>query len=190
MKKINIQNSALGILLLFAAAGIFFLTNLFVTEAQDQTNPGGNVDVLCITEIKPYLDTKGKEFREYLNQHFQNKSTNTSLLDLALKRFELYKKDLRDKFASFYPQSGFELQSEVLDTLTCYQMVNDEIKYSEELLKKYFTQTSNIKSSSAIMEKIQNINKKLDELNASVNQMNGKWENLKNIIPCLIEECV
>ncbi|MBN1494321.1 hypothetical protein JW911_01135 [Candidatus Peregrinibacteria bacterium] len=190
MKILKKYKSIIVITVLIAAVGIFIQLNSSAIHAQTGTGSDGNIDIKCMTDIKPYLDDKNKKFREYLNEHFQNKSTNTSLLDLALKRLELHKKDLRDKFASYYPQSGFELQSKVLDTLACYQMVEDEIRFSEELLKKYFTQTSTIKTSSAIMEKIQNINKKLDELNTSITQLYSKWENLKNIVPCLIEECL
>jgi hypothetical protein len=190
MKNQKFKIWIFGIIL--AAGAVTLINGFSATLAQEltQTPTQFTSDVICEKEMKPIIDSKSKEFRDYLTQHFQNKSTNTSLLDLALKRFELYKKELREKFNSFYPQSGYELNTEVQDTLACYKQMQNEIQISEGLMKKYFTQTSNIKTSSAVMEKLKAINKKLDKLSTAVTQMYGKWETFKNNVTCIIENCI
>ncbi len=171
----------------------FFILWIFIIStsgnvlAQTSTDP---VEIKCTEEMKPFIKEKSAEFRAYLNEHFQNKSTNTSLLDLALKRFDVYKKDLRTKYESYFPQAGFTLYSETQKKLSCAKQMNDEIRIMEELLKSYYKQTSNIKTSTAFMTKLQQINKKLDQLSLEVTQMLGKWNSLKSRIPCFIKKCL
>ena len=165
---------------------ISFVSNFALTYAQANEN----TDTKCVEEMKPYIDEKSAEFRTYLNEHFQSKKTNTSLLDLALKRFELYKKDLRTKYESYFPQQGFKLYSETADTLNCEKQMNDEIAKMEFLLKSYYNQTSNIKTSTAFMTKLQQINKKLETLVLNITQMLGKWKTLKDRIPCFVKQCL
>lgn len=162
-----------------------FMTNLGPVYAQEDTG-----DTKCIEEMKPFMEGKSAEFRTYLNQHFQSKKTNTSLLDLALKRFEVYKKDLRTKYATYFPQQGFKLYESTTQTLNCEKIMNDEIQTMELLLKSYYKQTSNIKTSTAFMTKLQQMNKKLDALVMSVTQMLGKWGTLKDRIPCFVKQCL
>jgi len=163
-----------------------FVSNFAPVYAQNDVA----TDTKCVEEMKPYMEEKSAEFRTYLNQHFQSKKTNTSLLDLALKRFELYKKDLRTKYESYFPEVGFKLYSETNDTLNCEKKMNDEIKTMEALLKTYYKQTSNIKTSTALMTKLQQINKKLEKLVLNVTQMLGKWNTLKDRIPCFVKKCL
>lgn len=179
--KTNITISILFIL-------ISFVSQIGPTYAQnDATDPK---DIKCVDEMKPYIAEKNAEFRTYLNEHFQSKNTNTSLLDLALKRFEVYKKDLRTKHESYVPQQGFSIYSETQDTLNCTKQMNNEIQTMEALLKSYYKQTSNIKTSTAFMTKLQQMNKKLDQLVLNVTQMLGKWNSLKNRIPCFVKQCL
>lgn len=169
---------------------LFFLLISFVSSLEPVYAQENSTDTKCVEEMKPYIEEKSTEFRTYLNQHFQSKKTNTSLLDLALKRFEVYKKDLRTKYKTYFPQEGFKLDSETTDTLSCSKIVNEEIQTMEILLKSYYKQTSNIKTSTAFMTKLQQMNKKLDQLVLNITQMLGKWETLKNRIPCFVKQCL
>ncbi|MBA4336966.1 hypothetical protein C0416_04320 [bacterium] len=167
---------------------ISLVSNIGATMAQSTT--AETKDTKCVEEMKPYIKGKSTEFRTYLKEHFQSKNTNTSLLDLALKRFEVYKKDLRTKYESYAPQQGFSLYSESQDTLECSKQMNDEIKIMETLLKSYYKQTSNIKTSTAFMTKLQQINKQLDQLLLDITQMLGKWNSLENRVPCFTKQCL
>lgn len=185
MKKIN----KISVIVTMASIAIIGVVNMSTHPATlAQESSGGGVN--CITEMRPFLDQKTREFQEYLKTNFQNKSTNTSLLDLALKRFELYKNDLMQKYMSYYNISGFSLESEAMGSFACNQQMQTEIARNENLLKKYFTQTSNIKTSSALMQKLKAINKQLDKLATSVAQMYGKYETFNNNVPCIIEKCI
>jgi len=185
MKKTTILT---GIIIALAAAVSIHLSTYPATLAQV---PGDSTTATdCLTGMRPFIDQKNKEFREYLQANFQNKSTNSSLLDLALKRFELYKNDLMNKYMTYPFQPGFSLAAEVTGSLSCYQQMQTEIALSEALLKEYFTTTSNLKTSSALMQKLKTINKQLDQLAVAVAQMYGKYETFNNKIPCIIEKCI
>jgi len=167
---------------------ISLVSNIGLVMAQSTTTD--TKDTKCVDEMKPYITEKSTEFRTYLKEHFQSKNTNTSLLDLALKRFEVYKKDLRTKYESYSPQQGLSIYSESQDTLNCSKQMNDEIKIMETLLSSYYKQTSNIKTSTAFMTKLQQINKQLDQLLLDITQMLGKWNSLKNRVPCFTKQCL
>lgn len=168
-----------------AASWVIFATSL---QAADTTTD--EKDVKCTLEMKPFIKTEGEKFRTYLQEHFKNKSKNSSLLDLALKRFDLYKQSLWKKAKGYYPQAGLSVFSESSDTLQCIQLINNEISLSEQVLRQYFLETSDIKTTSTLMTKLENINKKLDNLNRQIIQMLGKWETLKDRIPCFTGSCI
>ncbi len=167
---------------------LVFSFNTGIVHAQESDL--STKDTKCVEEMKPFMEEKTTEFREYLTQHFQSKKTNTSLLDLALKRFELYKKELRDKYKTYFAQTGKAIFSETHDNLSCKKKMDEEIKTMEMLLKSYYKQTSNIKTSTAYMTKLQQINKKLDTLVFNITQMLGKWNSLENRIPCFVKQCL
>lgn len=175
----------LSILLALVIGITVFTVNVPPVYAQDQTT-----DTQCTTEMKPYIQGKSSELRTYFKTHFASKKTNTSLLELAVKRFDEYKRDLNAKYKTYYPQSGLEIYSESLDTIKCYNQIKKETDLMEKLLRSYFVQTAEVKKSSAIMEKMKQINKKMDELMKNVLQMYGKLLTLKGRIPCFVKECV
>ncbi len=173
------------IALLITALGLIFATSL---QAADPTQ--SEKDIKCTLEMKPLIKTEGEKFRSYLQAHFKNKNKNSSLLDLALKRFEIYKQTLWKKVQDYYPQAGLPVLSESTDALKCIQLVKNDINLSEQLLKQYFLETSDIKTTSTLMTKLEEINKKLDALNREVIEMLGKWETLKDRIPCFTSKCI
>lgn len=180
MKKTKIHIIIISLLISLTIA-----ISLPATFAQQQP-----VDVKCVEEMRPFMQQKSKEFREYLTAHFQNKSTNTSLLDLALKRFQKYKKELMDKITTFFPQAGLEQFTETVQTIKCLAEVRKEINLSESLMKDFYRKTASIKTSSAFMNKLKQVNDKLRKLNERMMNLQGKWENLMNKIPCFLSKCL
>lgn len=187
IKTLNKLKITLTLLAIFITASVFF-TSYLATSAQ--TNNTDGEDIKCSIEIKPFLKEKSKEFQDYLESTLSNKSKNSSLLDLVIERFQKYKKELWEKYDTYVPQVGFELYTETIDIQDCYQQVNQEIQIMEQHMRKYFLETSNIKTTSSLMSKLKQINAKLDVLNSRVTQMYGKWEALKDRLPCYTEQCL
>jgi hypothetical protein len=181
----HFKNLGITSLILIALATALLLPSHIAASAQTD-----DVDKKCTIEMRPFIEQKSKEFREYLTEHFQNKSTNSSLLDLALKRFQVYKNELREKYSTYFPQTGFSLDTETGDVLTCINQMETEIAVMEQLLRKQVIQTGTIKSSSQLMTKLKNINKKLDVLNGRIVDMYGKWETFSDRFPCFIKQCL
>lgn len=175
--------------ILIASMMILWLLSATSLQAVDPATQDVK-DIKCTTEMKPFIQTEGEKFRTYLQSHFKNKSKNSSLLDLALKRFDLHKKTLWNKVQNYYPQAGLPVLSESIDALQCIKQVRNEINLSEQILKQYFLETSDIKTTSTLMTKLEQINKKLDGLSRQVIQMLGKWETLKDRIPCFTGKCI
>lgn len=144
----------------------------------------------CVSEMKKFLEPKSAELRTYFKQHFSSKKTNSSLLDLALLRFDKYKKDLTEKLFELSPRAGVSLIGESSQNLICTKLMEDEIELMEKLLRSYFEQTAQVKKTSALMNKLKEINKKMDTLMKAVLDMYGKWLTLKGRVPCLLKQCL
>lgn len=161
-----------------------------MAQENNQNQEGETKDIICVIEMKPFLKEKSEEFAKYLTQHFQNKSVNSSLLYLALERFQEYKSDLNEEFRTYYPQAGLPQYSESADLLACHNQMNEEIKIMEALLEKFYLETSSVKTTSTHMSKLKNINEKLDQLNRGVTQLYGNWASLEKKIPCYVSSCI
>ncbi len=159
-----------------------FILNFQAVFAQDY-------DSDCVSNMKPFIKEKSGEMRTYLQEHFKSKKTNSSLLDLALERFDVYKRDLYGKYNEYIPEPGFELFGTSAQSLQCSKLVREEIDLMEKQIRSFFEQSSNVKTTSALMEKLKAINKKMDEMLKSIMQMYAKWLNLKGRIPCFIKNC-
>lgn len=193
MKKGITKKSTKAFVLTLACVLICFFGIYLSTFAQENGQNGQAApkkDINCAIEMKPFLKEKSAGFREYLTQHFQNKSTNSSLLNLALERFKEYKADLRKELNKYYPQAGLPQQTETVESLECYRQMKKEITIMRNLLEKFYLETSNIKTTSIHMNKLKSINKKLDELYRNTGSMHGKWEALKDKIPCFVSSCL
>lgn len=192
MKNITIQKSPMTVFYSFICIIAVFLGIYFVARAQEneQNQENDSKDIRCVIEMKPFLKEKSEDFMEYLTQHFQNKDMNSSLLYLALERFQEYKSDLNEKFRTYYPQAGLPQYSESADLLDCHDQMQSEITKMRSLLEKFYLETSNIKTTSAHMTKLKSINEKLDELSKRVTEMYGKWKTLEKKIPCFISSCI
>lgn len=161
---------------------LVFTLNFQAAFAQDY-------DSDCVSNMKPFIEEKSSEMRTYLQEHFKSKKTNSSLLDLALERFDVYKRDLYGKYDEYIPEPGFELFGTSAQSLKCSQLVREEIDLMEKQVRSFFEQSSNVKTTSALMEKLKEINKKMDEMLKSIMQMYAKWLNLKGRVPCFIKNC-
>jgi len=190
----NIQNTKkmnyIGAITLATICCIIFASTYIGTLAQGAEETNNVTNISCTLEMRPFVAEESQKFRDYIQSLLQNKSTNSSLLDLMLKRFQLYKNTLRDKYNTYTPQPGLSQHTESSDLIDCYNEMQTEITLMEKLMRKYFVDTSNIKTSSALMTKVQNINAKLDKLSRNVNQMYGKWESLQDRIPCFTSKCL
>jgi hypothetical protein len=181
-----INKKSLLILGLIVVLCLMLSTSL---QAKAKDDDSQETAAKCTTEMKPFMKEKSKAFQTYMETHFKNKSKNSALLDLALVRFKLYKQELNTKLYSYYPQAGLPIYSGTIETLQCVKNVNNEIALMEQLLKKYFLETSDVKTTSILMTKLEIMNKKLDELNRQIINMLGKWNSFKDRIPCFVGKC-
>ena len=97
------------ILIIVSIVLLLVSTNLLALAETNDTTPTA---AQCTTEMRSFIKQKSTEFRTYLEQHFKNKSTNSSLFQLALQRFNKYKMDLRKKLVEFSPRAGISLSTE------------------------------------------------------------------------------
>lgn len=144
----------------------------------------------CVSEMKKFMEPKSAELRTYFKAHFSSKMTNSSLLDLALLRFDKYKKDLNEKLFELSPREGLTIYSETGIMVNCKKLMDDEIELMEKLFRTYFEQTAQVKKTTALMNKLKEINKKMDKLMKAVLDMYGKWLTLKGRVPCLLKQCI
>jgi len=186
--KNKIKKIGIGILIaMLMIAGISSFTKYENTLAADEELSQASK---CIIEMTPFVKGKSTEFREYLEKHFSNKSTNSSLLEAALLKFQQIEKEILDKLDTYTPESGQDLSTQISTLLNCRRVVEDEITLMKSLMKRFAIKTNQIKVTSALQTKMAEINKKLSDLDKQVTLMLGRYETLSNRFPCYVQQCI
>lgn len=187
--KIRFRNIGIGILItMCVVVGVSTFTQYEGTHAQSDENSSGASK--CITEMTPFVKEKSTEFRTYLEKHFSNKSTNSSLLEAALLKFQQVEKEIFEKLNTYSPKAGQDLTTEISALLNCRRVVEDEVLLMKSLMKRFAIKTNQIKVTSALQTKMAEINKKLSNLDKQFTLMLGQYETLSNRMPCFVQQCI
>lgn len=155
----------------------------------------------CIEIMRPVLEKELIDFITFLDTTFRNKSSNSSLLNLAVGRYREYTNAIDAKFDSLKPQiyteseegTGEERKVQYRDQLEeyidCSTLVSNEKTAAKELMIKKI-KTSNYQKKAAIMlEKYQAVNFKIRELYFSIIKTYSYFSAFKNKLPFFIEKC-
>jgi len=189
-KKITYSILILLICSIVALSGIGLINTTKTFAVENSAGQNSQTDINCTLEMKPFLAQKTKEFIAYLKIHFQNKSTNSSLLEAALLKYKQYETEIYNKYYTYFPQSGLSIATEIEEQLQCKKVVDEEIRKVKELLKRYVIRTNQIKVTSALQTKLAEINKKLSDLDKQFTLMLGKYKTLSNRLPCYVKQCL
>ena len=150
-------------------------------------------DSLCIDQMAPYfLEERGKFF-QFIEKTFGTTLANSELVETAITEYGNYRNRLYKKFTEVSFHKGSEklnLVQRVGELAQCQKRIKDEYRLAEETMKKYIHGTTNTKRTTALLEKLQAINGKLEGLNTNIGEMRGYFQIMANKVPYFVQKCV
>lgn len=152
---------------------------------EDSANP--DINIVCQDEFKKFTDERMKEYREWIEKHFQNKSSTSSLLTDGIGKYEELRKTLMDESYTYLPQQNALQLTEGLEGPACRKIADDALKEAKRLLESKSRTTSAVKTSTILLNKYQEINDKLSKLAKDFLQMKAYLDTFSAKLPCYIK---
>lgn len=193
----------------------FLIPNVSYATAQDDINASKIIPVECKTILSSGKNAEGvqvegikgfepelKEFLEFLDANFKNKSSTSSLTDLAIARYSEYRTALRDQFKKLMIAGAKKATEEANDAsdgwafervgtfdeqvrnyAACEEMVNTYISLGRQEMLKHIKKSAAQKKTIMLLEKFKALNSKLRGLNMKIAEMYGLFATFKNKFP-------
>ena len=146
----------------------------------------------CKNTLVPLYDIEAAAFLIFLDENFKNKSSTSSLVNIAIVRYDEYRNNIENIFdTEIAPYSTESLQSdELLAHAECVEISAAYIDLMKERMVQHIKTTNYQKKTSILLEKYQSINSKLAELNYAIAQMYAYFVTFKNKLPGFLRECI
>lgn len=156
------------------------------TNASASINSNEN----CQIALKPIIAKEEKDFREFIEQTFRNKSDASALIDTATKRYAAMRTKLLGEIDKYQTQPAKDLQLSVQQILTCRKMVDDSLITAESLLKKHVLTNAQTKKTTKLVQKMKELNTKLGEMQREIGFMQGYMSAFSQKLPCYTKQCL
>lgn len=149
----------------------------------------------CRQALTPLFDIELKEFFEFIEMNFQNKSSNSSLTNIAIARYRDFKRNLNSYFAELNPsinaEQGTEAYRAAADAyVTCGRIKDEYFSMAKKMLIEHVKTTAAEKKASVMLDKYQALNSKLRDLNMEISQLYGYFVAFKEKLPGFLQKCV
>jgi len=186
---------------------IFFIfSNYFVSYADNASELQGIVLSFsddeeisannCLQTLMPKFDSETLLFMQFLDQTFQNKSSTSSLVNIAIIRYREYKSVINGLMATV---SVADSDANMVETNEenfksydlCQKYANSYIHSAKEIMIKRIKTTSSQKKATIFVEKYKSINDGLRKLHFSLSEMYSYFMTFKNKLPGFIcDQCI
>ncbi len=145
----------------------------------------------CKIILPRIYDDYTKLFFKFLEENFNNKSSNTSLTNIAIAKFREYKTLIEDTFLLVTPDIGGEGLAQQFTTISeCAQLTQTYIEVKKELMIDHIRNTSAQKRATIFVEKSRVINNRLSDLNLQIAYMFSHFASFNNRLPQFVKNCV
>ncbi len=172
----------------------------------------------CQQDLVPIYEDMLKEFLLFLDGHFKNTSSSSTLTNAAIAKFQVYKDDIyaiyqylqneriavageeadqnviQAKQQSSTPDLygiRFESYLDAVGSIAACQNLADKYVYlAREQMFNRITKTTASKKTLAIVEKYEEINKNLKDLNFKISQVEANFKTFENKLPGFIQKCM
>lgn len=176
---------------------IFFLGNS-TAYLQDSTATGSNptsnqvasddMETYCNREYKEFVDNAMDDFRGWIERHFQNKSSSSSLLSDAISRYKELRKTLSKESYKYIPKNMGVIWLEGFEQSSCKKILNDALDDAKKLLESKSRSTSAVKKSTVLLDKYKSINDQLSTLSLNFVYMKSYLDTFATKLPCYISK--
>lgn len=147
----------------------------------------------CRGKVSTVYDIELLKFFNFLEEHFRNKSSNTSLTNIAIARFIEYRTKIKATFAKLNPAASTNTQNyeeELTAHRICQQVTDLYIAKAKEMMMSHIRKTSGQKKASLFVEKFKGIDGKMRNFNLEISQMYGYLTTFKNKLPGFLRQCI
>ena len=157
------------------------------TQEDAQKPDERDINIICQDEFQIFTNERMKEYREWLERHFQNKSSTASLLTVGIGRYEELRKTLMDKSYTYVPHQNALQLTEGLEQAACRKIADTALKEAKRLLESKSRTTSAVKKSTILLNKYQEMNDKISKLSKDFLQMKAYMDTFATKLPCYIK---
>lgn len=204
-KKLVIFSYLLAALFLnIETAKAYDESQLESVESQLEVALAGSRDVIfCRERLVPLYDIETFKFFEFLDEHFKNESSTSTLLNTAIRRYRGYKAKLREYYNELNPSTAAQGAGVVRGEAASDQLLNDAAKYEEcaeltqvyidlakEQMIRHIQRTGVKKNTTIYVQKYQALNARLRDLNVDIAKMLANYSTLNNKLPAFTQQCV
>jgi hypothetical protein len=148
----------------------------------------------CKTTLVNLADLELYHFFVFLDEHFQNKSANSSLTNIAIARYANFKIALDDNMAKLTPGGKDTTVTSFADEISAFEdckQINDSyIEIGKDKLIEKIKNTSAQKKTTIMVEKYKAINDRLREVNLKISKMYGYFQAFSDKLPGFLRECI
>lgn len=150
----------------------------------------------CKENLAPLFDIDTLAFLQFLDTHYENKSSNSSLNNITILKFREYKKSISDRLRSLSPsdidRSGESLQiySEFDNYRLCEGLAAAYVDLAKQKMFDKVRNSTSQKKATALVEKHEAINNQLRDLLFEVAKMYSYFASFKNKLPGFLSDCV
>ena len=145
--------------------------------------------VACEEVLVPVYDLELIEFLRFLENNFENKSSTTSLSNIAIARYSQYKKNLQSIYGQVTPGADAST-AELAAYEQCSKLADGYLGLAKEKMIQHIKKTGADKKATIMVEKYKAINNQLRELNLEISKMYGFFMTFKAKLPGFLQQCV
>jgi hypothetical protein len=174
---------------------------------QELVNRVGTISISqCSDTLIQLYDLELSEFVGFLDINFKSKQANSALTDIAIERFVIYKQALKGHFSELRPnfvagdpnatvdnsQDVFQedFNAQFSPYTDCQKITEAYIDIGKQQFMKMLKDKTAQKKTALFVEKYQNINAEMKNLNMEIAKMFGLFEGFKNKLPGFLSQCV
>lgn len=149
---------------------------------------------LCKEKLVPIYDIETLNFFTFLETNFQNKSSDTSLINIAIARYSEYKDYLNSVFSNYTPalasgQKIEEYEAQLDAYEFCYDITLSYMDLAKQQMIMHIKNNVAQKKTTILLEKYKAIGEKLRDLNTAIAEMYSLFVTFRKKLPFFIEDC-
>lgn len=200
-KQKKLVGLLVGLLMMMQNTGLALASNQLIGNS-------GDIGLIaeCATTLPPKYQKELQNFLIFLDETFKNKSSNTSLTNIAIQRYAQYKQAIRGIWANLGPAAyalvdgpagidvdapkAIDSTAELAAYKKCQEITEEYIVQGKDQMMERIKSSSAQKSATVMLEKYKAINMKLRELNLQIAKMYGMFMTFANKFQGFLPKCV
>ncbi|MFA5842085.1 MAG: hypothetical protein WC882_00170 [Candidatus Gracilibacteria bacterium] len=181
--KFSLLNFA-TFMLLSGALLLWFISPGFAQEGEG-TDAEPVENNICLQEIMPEAMVYYADVTTFISEHYLSQEPATELLDVALQKFNEFKKNMLALINTFYAEQEGAVISpdpENEEYAQCKLFIETQIRTVEQMLRNHHLANSSAKVTYTLVTKMKAINEGLRDLNENFARVYALFTTLSNTL--------